>query len=489
MNMDLSKFKKIEEYVYELEKHGEMAAPARIYANKLTVEMLKQDEKENKEWSSLRQLYNVASLPGICRYALAMPDIHPGYGFPIGGVGAFYMDKGVVSVAGVGFDINCGVRTMTTPLSLDDFKNEKIKEQLANQLFRDVPAGLGSEGDIKLSGNEIDQVLVKGANFAIEKGYGFIEDLEYIEENGCIKGADPEVVSLKAKKRGEKQIGTLGSGNHYLEVQYVDEIYDDNIANIYGLTKNQIVITFHCGSRGLGHQIGTDYLPKLEKASRKYNIPIREKELVCAPINSAEGKEYLAAVKCGINSAFANRQTIAHLTRLAFQRVMNIDPRKINTLYEIGHNTVKEENHIVDGKKVKLLVHRKGSTRAFGPNTDVLPEKYSQAGQPVLVGGTMGTWSYILHGTSKAMQETYGSACHGAGRKMSRVKAKKAYRADELIVELKKRGILIKGHSKAGLAEEAPGSYKDVDDVIEVMHKKEIAKKVVKVKPIICIKG
>jgi tRNA-splicing ligase RtcB len=487
--MDLTKLKKIEEFVYELAKHEDMTVAARIFANNLTIEMLKKDEQEKEEWSSLKQLYNVACLPGICKYALAMPDIHPGYGFPIGGVGAFYEDSGVISVAGVGFDINCGVRTMTTPLILDDIKDETTKEKLANQLFRDVPAGLGSEGDIKLSGNEIEQVLKKGAGFALDRGYGLLEDLNFIEEKGCISGADPEVVSEKAKKRGEKQIGTLGSGNHYLEVQYVDKIYDDNIANLYGLFKNQIVITFHCGSRGLGHQIGTDYLPKLEKASKKYNIPIRGKELVSAPITSPEGQDYLAAVKCGVNSAFANRQTIAHLTRKAFSRVMNIKLEDIKTLYEIGHNTVKEESHIVDGKKTRLLVHRKGSTRSFGPNTYGLPEEYVSVGQPVIVGGTMGTWSYILHGTQAAMEQTFGSACHGAGRVMSRVQSKKKYNYEQVIKELKERGILIKGHSKQGIAEEAPGSYKNVDDVIEVMHTKEIAKKVVRVKPVICIKG
>ena len=468
---------------------GDMLVPGRIYGDKDIIDHLLADIEAGKEWNALQQIYNVACLPGIEKYSLAMSDVHPGYGFPIGGVGAFDLDKGVISVAGVGFDINCGVRTLFTPLVKSDLADETKKEKLANQLFRDIPAGVGSEGDIKLSLEEIDQVLVKGAKFVVERGYGLPEDLEYTEENGCIDNAKPDNVSAKAKQRQLRQIGTLGSGNHYLEVQYVQTIYDEKVAQVYGLYKDQIIVSIHCGSRALGHQIGTDYLKILDTASRKYNIPIRERELVCAPFKSSEGADYFTAVNCGINCAFANRQALTHLTRRAFQHALGIDPAKIKMFYDIGHNTVKVEKHEVNGQERKLLVHRKGSTRAFGPGRIEIPEKYRSVGQPVLVGGTMGTHSYILHGTEQGMKETWGSACHGAGRAMSRIQAKRKWRADDLVRELRQKGIIIKGRSKAGLAEEAPGSYKDVDSVVNVMHNTGIAMKVVKVKPLIVIKG
>ena len=485
--MEQIPIKKINPYIWEIPKKGDMLVPGIIYADKKLMDFLIQDVKDGKEWNALIQIKNVACLPGIQKASMAMSDVHPGYGFPIGGVAAFDQKDGIISVAGVGFDINCGVRTLITNLTKKDV--ELKKSELAQKLFQAVPAGLGSKGNINFSMQEIDQILTNGAKFVVEKGYGFKEDLEFIEENGCIKGADPKNVSDKAKQRQFRQVGTLGSGNHYLEIQYVDEIFDEKAAKTYGLKKNQILISIHCGSRALGHQIGTDYLKVLDKASKKYGIPIREKELVCAPFNSPEGKKYFSAINCGINCAFANRQVITHLTRKTFAKVFNIKEKEIKTFYEIGHNTCKIEKHLINGKQKEVLVHRKGSTRAFGPGRKEVPKKYRKIGQPVLVGGTMGTHSYILHGTEKGMQNTFGSAIHGAGRIMSRHQAKKNWKAQDVIKNLEKKGIIIKGHSLNGVSEEAPGAYKQVDDVVNVMHNTGIAKKVVKVKPLISIKG
>jgi tRNA-splicing ligase RtcB len=378
---------------------------------------------------------------------------------------------------------NCGVRTLRTNLTREEV--EKKKNELANALFNTVPAGLGSTGEIRMKPNEIDEVLTRGAEYVINLGYGFKEDLEFTEEKGCVSGAKPENVSMQAKQREFKQVGTLGSGNHYLEVQYVEKIFDENVAKAYGLSENQILISIHCGSRALGHQIGTDYLKTLEAASRKYKIPIREKELVCAPLKSEEGQRYFSAVNCGINTAFANRQALTHLTRKAMEKAMGVAEEDVKMLYDIGHNTAKLEKH--DGRELLLL--RKGSTRAFGPGREEVPKAYRDVGQPVLVGGTMGTSSYILHGTQQGMDETFGSACHGAGRQMSRQQAKHQWRGEQLVHELAKKGIIIKGHSLGGVAEEAPGAYKDVTEVVDVMHNAGIAKKVALLKPMISIKG
>jgi len=474
---------RIDKYRWEVPKKGEMLVPGRIYGDQRIIDHLTADVRAGKEWNALKQIVNVACLPGIQKASLAMSDVHPGYGFPIGGVGAFDTENGVISVAGVGFDCNCGVRTLKTDLTREDI--EKKKKELADALFGTIPAGLGSTGDIRLSVDQIDEVLVKGAEYAVEQGYGFKEDLEYTEESGRVKGAKPENVSRQAKQRQFKQVGTLGSGNHYLEVQYVEGIFDGKVAEAYGLKEGQILVSIHCGSRALGHQIGTDYLKVLEAASRKYDIPIREKELVCAPFSSEEGQTYFSAVNCGINTAFANRQALTHLTRGAFKKVMGIAEEDLKMLYDIGHNTAKLEKH--GGRELLLL--RKGSTRAFGPGREEVPKAYRRVGQPVLVGGTMGTCSYILHGTQQGMDETFGSACHGAGRQMSRQQAKRQWRGEKLVKKLAKRGILIRGHSLAGVAEEAPGAYKDVDDVVNVMHYSGIAKKVAVVRPMISIKG
>ena len=474
-------------YLWEVVQHGDMRVPGRIYTDEHGIRELAAEVREGKSWNALSQVINVACLPGIQEASLAMADVHPGYGFPIGGVGAFDTTHGVVSVAGVGYDINCGVRTLRTSLSRSDIEPKKTK--LADILFQTVPAGLGSKGDIRLSMHEMDQLLVDGARWVVEHGLGTPEDLEYVEERGRIEGADPDTVSRKAKERELPQIGSLGSGNHYLEVQWVEEIFDQQAARAYGLKADQILISIHSGSRALGHQIGTDYLSELEKASQKYGIPIRERELVCAPFDSPEGRRYLAAVRCGINGAFANRQALAHLAREAFQRALGTPPEEITTLYEIAHNTAKVEMHEIGGERKEVVVHRKGATRAFGPGTPQLPEDYRDIGQPVLVGGTMGTYSYILHGTEKAMKETFGSALHGAGRTMSRKQATRQFRADELIARLSKQGIVIRGHSKRGLAEEAPGAYKNVQDVVDIMHEAGIIRKVARVRPLIVIKG
>ncbi|MBW2993495.1 RtcB family protein [Candidatus Woesearchaeota archaeon] len=460
-----------------------MNVPGRIYGDKQIISHLIEDVNLGKQWNALKQVYNVACLPGIQKASLAMPDVHPGYGFAIGGVGAFDTEKGVISVAGVGFDINCGVRCLRTNLTKQDILQNQ--EKLAETLYQIIPAGLGSKGDIKLNFDEINDVLVKGAEFCVERKYGTKEDLKFIEENGRIDGANPNNVSDLAKKRQFKQIGTLGSGNHYLEVQYVDEIHDEKAAKAYNLQKDQVIISIHCGSRALGHQIGTDYLKELAAASRKYKIPIREKELVCAPFKSQEGQKYFSAVNAGINCAFANRQALAHLTRTAFEKALGTPHKDITTLYEVAHNTCKLEEH--DG--MQLIIHRKGATRAFGPGKKEIPEAYQETGQPVIIGGTMGTHSYILHGTEKGMQKTFGSACHGAGRIMSRNEAKRKWRGTDVLKDLRDKGIIIKGHSFAGIAEEAPGAYKEVTEVVNVMHDAHIARKVVKVKPLVVVKG
>lgn len=476
--MELSKLKKEKEYEWTISKSGEMNVPAVIYAS--------QDLMEEMDEKVYEQITNVASLPGIERAAIGMPDAHWGYGFPIGGVAAFDpRGGGVVSVGGVGFDVNCGVRTLKTDMMLHDIR-PKLKE-FAESLFRTVPAGVGSRGQISLNRKEINKVLVNGAEWIVQKGYGTKEDLEFTEDGGKVPGGNPDAISETALKREKKQVGTLGSGNHYLEIQYVDEIYDPVTAKQFGMSMNQVVITIHCGSRALGHQVGTDYLKTLAEASRKYGITIRERELVCAPIDSKEGKRYFSAVNCAINYAFANRQVICHLVRETFQKTF--PSQNVQMLYDVGHNTCKVERHTVDGMEKDLFVHRKGATRAFGPGRQELTEVYRFIGQPVIVGGTMGTASYILVGTESGEEKTFASVCHGAGRRMSRNAAKRKFRGDRLKQELEERGIHIFAHSLPGLAEEAPDAYKDVTAVIESIHRAGLARKVLRVRPLACIKG
>jgi tRNA-splicing ligase RtcB len=476
--MDPRTFHKLNDYLWEIPQQGGMRVPGRIFASEKLIQEM--DEKVRE------QVSNVAMLPGIQNASIAMPDAHWGYGFPIGGVAAFDPEEGgVISMGGVGFDISCGVRTMKTGMSRDEVM-PRLK-MFVDQLFSRVPAGVGSEGMIKLSPSETDEMLTGGAVWAIKKGFGIKEDLEYIEEHGCIAGAEPDYVSETAKKRQYREMGTLGSGNHYLEVQIVSEIYDDKSAQAMGLKRNDAVITVHCGSRGLGHQIGTDYLKSLGNAAVRFKLPIKDRELASAPINSPEGQKYFGAMSAGINCALANRQIITHLIREIFTEVY--PEGRISMLYDISHNTCKVESHIVHGKKKKLYIHRKGATRAFGPGLIDLPQEYRHIGQPVLIGGTMGTSSYILVGTEEGMKQAFGSACHGAGRAMSRTQAKHKWHGRDVIRMLEDQGVMIRGHSYQGIAEEAPESYKDVNEVVEAAHKAGLARKVARVKPIACVKG
>jgi tRNA-splicing ligase RtcB len=476
--MDPRTLTKINDYCWEIPQTGDMNVPGRIFASeKLIVEM---DEKVRE------QVKNVACLPGIQTASMAMPDAHWGYGFPIGGVAAFDPDEGgIISMGGVGFDISCGVRTMKTGL----MKEEVLPrlERLVDQFYNRVPAGVGSEGLIKLGAAQIDEMLLGGAEWAVKKGYGVKEDLEYIEEHGRVDGADPSQVSETAKKRQYREMGTLGSGNHYLEVQFVDEIYDEQAGQAMGLRKGSVVVSVHCGSRGLGHQIGTDYLRSLANAAQRFKLPIKDRELASAPITSPEGRSYYGAMSAGINCALANRQIITHLVREIF---IGVFPEgRVTMLYDISHNTCKVETHAVRGKKKRLFVHRKGATRAFGPGQVDLPPEYRHIGQPVLIGGTMGTSSYILAGTEQGMEVAFGSACHGAGRAMSRTQAKKQWHGRDVVRQLEGQGILLRGHSYSGIAEEAPGSYKDVADVVDAAHFAGLARKVARVRPLACVKG
>ncbi len=476
--MDISRVNKVNDYVWQIPKSGDMRVPAFIFADRVLL-----SEMDDKVFV---QLSNVASLPGIIKAAMAMPDAHWGYGFPIGGVAAFDPDRGgVISVGGVGYDISCGVRCHR--LGLKKSKILPKLETLIEELFRYIPAGVGSTGKIKLTVSRLDDILKHGAHWAVEKGYGFPEELEYIEDGGRIRDADPAKVSTMAKERQKRQIGTLGSGNHYLEIQYVQEIFDRDAARAFSIEEDDVVISIHCGSRALGHQIGTDYLQILGAASRKYNIPIKERELVCAPIKSPEGMDYFMAVGCGINCALANRQVLGHLTRTVVQRI--IPEATCELIYDVSHNTCKVEKHKVSGKMHKLFVHRKGATRAFGPGHKELPKLYRQVGQPLFVGGTMGTSSFILVGTQKGEDLAWSSACHGAGRSMSRRAALKRWKGKGVINALKHRGIILKAASLRGAAEEAPEAYKDVERVVEATHGSGLARKVARLKPLAVIKG
>ncbi|MCD5416525.1 RtcB family protein [Candidatus Bipolaricaulota bacterium] len=472
---------------WTLPRHGEMRVPGMIIADQGTIEQLQADLEGGAEWNALVQVRNVACLPGIVSASLALPDVHPGYGFPIGGVAAFDIAEGVVVVGGVGFDINCGVRLLATPLDREEISPFLTK--LADDLYRIVPAGLGSEGKLRLSVQEIDHLLQEGARAVVERGYGLERDLTFIEEEGRIPGADPSAVSLLAKQRQFRQVGSLGSGNHYLEVQTVERVFDVEAAAIYGLSEGQVVVSIHTGSRALGHQIGQDYLKEMARASERYQIPIRERELVCAPIESPEGKRYLSAVAGGSNCAFANRQVLAHLTRSIFTDLFNLSADEVRTVYDIGHNNVKVEDHLVKGEERTLLVHRKGSTRAFGPGREESPVPYRPVGHPILVGGTMGTASYVMRGTAMGMEKTFGSGIHGAGRALSRKKAAKKYWGEDVKASMAADGITLRTRSMRGVAEEAPGAYKDVECVVQAAVDAGINLPVARLRPVIVLKG
>ena len=433
-----------------------------------------------------QQAANVAALPGIVKASYAMPDAHWGYGFPIGGVAAFDPDEGgVISAGGVGFDISCGVRAVRTGLTADDIEDNK--PELADILAHRIPAGVGSRGKVKASIADIDDMLLGGAQWAVEQGYGTRADLANVEENGKMPGAEPRYVSNHAKERQESEVGTLGSGNHYLEVQRVTAVYREDIAKVLGVALNDIILMIHCGSRGLGHQIATDYLARMIKTAKEAGIELPEKELACAPIHSDVGRQYYGAMCAGINCALANRQVLMHLAREAFAQIYS--RANLTLLYDVSHNTCKVEEHFIDGEKKKLYVHRKGATRAFGPGHPSLPEDLRAAGQPVLIGGTMGTASYILAGTEDSMRLSFGSACHGAGRAMSRTQATKRWKGKDVVMHLSHRGIIIKSPSWRGVAEEAPGAYKDVTAVVDATEKAGLANKVARLEPLICIKG
>lgn len=463
------------DFEWWIEATGQMRVPGIIYAGEQLIENM--DEKVRE------QLTNVATLPGIRRAAYAMPDAHWGYGFPIGGVAAFDPDEGgVISAGGVGFDISCGVRTLHAGLTADQL--EPRKTELADALFRDVPAGVGSVGAIRLSEQETDEMLCGGAKWAVARGYGRLEDLERIEEGGCASGAKPKCVSHEAKKRQAREMGTLGSGNHYLEIQRVAEIFDPTIAAVFGLQLDDIVLSIHCGSRGLGHQVGTDYLKTMVIDGYR---PIPDRELACAAIRSELGQNYLGAMRAATNCALANRQIITHLVRGAFMEV--VPGAKLDLLYDVSHNTCKIERHVVNGANRELFVHRKGATRAFGPGHPDLPLSLRKVGQPVLIGGTMGTESYVLVGTGEGEQLAFSSACHGAGRSMSRTQASKKWQGRKLIDELHEKGVLIRTRSYRGVAEEAPGAYKDVNAVAETAERAKLALRVARLVPLICVKG
>jgi tRNA-splicing ligase RtcB len=476
--MDLSRFEKISDTAWRVAPFGGMRAPAIVYAS--------EDLMKDMDDKVFDQLTNVAKLPGIVRASYAMPDAHWGYGFPIGGVAAFDADEGgVVSAGGVGFDVSCGVRTHLTHLTRDQVVS--VQQELADALFEHVPAGVGSEGEIALDEQGLNAMLLGGAQWAIERGFGRAEDLDRIEERGCAAGADPDAVSEHARKRQRREMGTLGSGNHYLEVQDVAEIFDEKTAAAYGLVKGECVVTIHCGSRGLGHQIGTEYLRDMVISAQDYGIDLPDRELACAPIRSELGQKYLGAMRAAINCALANREIIGHLTRQVFARFF--EHGELPLMFDVSHNTCKVERHAVDGETRQLFVHRKGATRAFGPGHESLPEALRPYGQPVLIGGSMGAGSYVLAGMETSERQAFASACHGAGRRMSRHAATRAWGGRKVVDDLRAQGIIIKSPSLRGVAEEAPGAYKDVRAVVDSAEAAGLARKVAFLKPLICIKG
>ncbi len=467
--------KKIKEFEWEFK---DLKPSVEVFASDELLEAMGHDK-------TLIQARNLASLPGLYR-AFVMPDGHQGYGFPIGGVAALDFLKGGISPGGIGYDINCGVRLVSTSLMIDDVIPKM--SQLADALYNAVPAGLG-EGNVKTTKEELNEVLTKGAKWAFEKGYGIKEDLENSEESGSFEGADSSKVSEQAKARGRNQLGSLGSGNHFIEIQYVSDIFDEKIAKAFGLKKNQIVYMIHCGSRGLGHQVCSDYLRKMEKEFPNEIKKLPDRELVYAPAGTQLCDDYLKAMKAAANFAWCNRYIIADLVRNCFVKIFDVKKESIKTVYDVAHNIAKVEEHEFNGKMKKVYMHRKGATRAFGPGRKEIPSRYREVGQPVIIPGSMGTGSYVLVGTTEGMKESLGSTAHGAGRLMSRTQATKEFNGHALISQLAKKGIIVKGHSMIGLAEEAPGAYKDIDEVARVSDELGIAKRVVKLKPLAVVKG
>jgi tRNA-splicing ligase RtcB (3'-phosphate/5'-hydroxy nucleic acid ligase) len=476
--------RRIDAFLYEIPPsfRPDMRVPARFYADESLIDGVLGDR-------SLEQLVNTATLPGVVRHVLAMPDMHQGYGFPIGGVVATALPDGVISPGGVGYDINCGVRLLASQLSVEEIRPHL--DDLASALYANCPSGVGKGGAVRLSTSELDQVMEKGARWAVKRGFGSATDLEHTEEDGCLAGADPDKVSGRARDRGRDQVGTLGAGNHFIEVDVVDQVADEAIARRIGLFTGQVAVQIHCGSRGLGHQVCTDYVSRFQKVIRKYGIDLPDRELVCAPLSSSEGGDYLAAMKAAANYAFANRQVLAHHIRRSFEQVLagKVKRHELFQIYDIAHNMAKMETHEVDGRTMEVCVHRKGATRAFGPGSDVLPAVYKDIGQPVLVPGSMGTCSWVLVGTATSMSQAFGSTCHGAGRTMSRHQAKRSVQGPVLRRELEAGGIRVRAGSMAGLAEEAPAAYKDVDRVVAVVHEAGLARRVARLTPLAVIKG
>ncbi len=474
--------KKIDEWRFLIPKTGAMRVPGLIFSSSELMPNIKDDQ-------SLLQVVNVATLPGIVKHSLAMPDIHWGYGFPIGGVAAFNMEEGIISPGGVGYDINCGVRLLTTALFAHEIK-PRIKD-LVSALFKEIPTGVGSRGRIRLSKKEEIKVAVEGASWAVKKGLGREEDLERTEDHGVMKGADPEVVSDRAFKRGHDQLGTLGSGNHFLEIQVVDEIYDQKIANVFNLFEGQLAVLIHTGSRGFGHQICDDFLKEMGTHVKESGFNLPDRQLACAYIKSDMGKKYLSGMACAANYAWANRQIIMHWTIETFEKVLKISPSdlKMELLYDVCHNIAKLETHVVDGKKVALCVHRKGATRSLPPGHQDVPRRYRKVGQPVLIPGDMGTYSYVLAGSQKAMEETFGSTCHGAGRLLSRKQAIKMSKGRAIYRELEDKGIFVQSRGRTTLREEISEAYKDVSSVVKAVHMAGLAKKVARFRPLGVIKG
>ena len=474
---------RIDDYRVRLPKTGGMRVDGIVYADERMMQDIQKDQ-------SLQQVRNVAHLPGIVGASIAMPDIHWGYGFPIGGVAAMDADEGVVSPGGVGYDINCGVRLLRSTLTREEIAPHR--DAIVAQMYRSVPTGVGAHRtDLKVTGRDLKQVLEKGAAWAVSKGLGRAEDLETIEERGCIAGADPDLVSDRAEERGQTQLGTLGSGNHFAELQYVAEVFDETTAAAFGLFKDQITVMIHSGSRGLGHQVCTDHLRVMGDASRKYGIELPDRQLACAPLSSPEGRNYLAAMAAAANFAFANRQVMAHWIRESLAVALGIAPDRtgVSVVYDVCHNIAKFETFTVNGRPRKLCVHRKGATRAYPPGHPGTPAAYRAAGQPVLIPGDMGRYSYVMAGAPAAMAETFGSACHGAGRLMSRGEAKRSVKGRTLIKEMADRGVHVMAAGMATIAEEMPEAYKDVADVVNVVHGAGIAVKVAQLRPIGVIKG
>lgn len=483
--MFLVEVRKLSDYIWEIPKGAVrgMRVPSRVYASETLLEKMKTDR-------TLIQAANVATLPGIYKYSLVLPDGHEGYGFPIGGVAAFDAEEGVISPGGVGYDINCGVRLICTNLTINDVK-PRLKE-LLDSLYVNVPSGLGSEGKVRLGPNEIDDVAKYGAEWAVEKGYGWKEDLEFCEEGGRMEQADPSKVFEVAKRRGLPQLGTLGSGNHFLEVDVVDKVFDKDVAKLMGIEgTGQVLVLVHTGSRGFGHQICSDYLRIMERAAKKYNIWLPDRELAAVPAKAPEAQDYFAAMSSAANFAWANRQMITHWVRESFEKIFkkDADAMDMRLIYDVAHNIAKLEDHLIDGAKRKVYVHRKGATRAFGPGSPLIPSRYAGVGQPVLIPGSMGTASWVMVGQSTNEELSFGSAAHGAGRYQSRAAAKRVYGYGQLISALERSGILLRAASKETVIEEAPEAYKDVDLVVEATHNAGLARKVVRMRPIGVVKG